>query len=88
MEKWQKLLATEEHRTNIMNFLDDPKTQLIVIAANSAGHLVTFVQFPYVYKGKAVVFVKSKPVTLTVESYKNVSMKLFFLNYSSFEFNI
>jgi dynein heavy chain len=65
VEKWQRLLTFEEHRTVIKDFLDVPTEMVLVIQFTQSAQLLPTTTFPLTQlKAKGVYFVKRLPIEI------------------------
>lgn len=67
-EKWTRVLALEEHRTTLRDFVEKPYPILLIVVLTHAAQLVPVISFPCYLKNKAVYFVKKKPEAVPKEN--------------------
>ena len=70
-DKWAKLQGNDEYRQNILDFLEKPDHNILVIYQNSATQLQPMFEFPSSFKAKAVYFSKKeKGMNVGKDNYK------------------
>ncbi|XP_075210990.1 dynein heavy chain at 93AB [Lycorma delicatula] len=67
-EKWSRLLATEEFRNVVMDFLDKPEPVLLIVLQNNAAQLIPATSFPVSLKSKAAYFIKRSKISVPREN--------------------
>lgn len=67
-EKWTRVLASEENRCILRDFVDKPLPLLLVVVLTHANQLLPVVSFPCYLKNKAVYFVKKKADAIPKEN--------------------
>ncbi|KAL4716849.1 hypothetical protein ACJJTC_012660 [Scirpophaga incertulas] len=67
-EKWMRVLALEEYRTTLKDFVDNPQPTLLVVVLTHALQLMPVTTFPCYLKNKGVYFVKKKPDAVPKEN--------------------
>ncbi|XP_054276549.1 dynein beta chain, ciliary [Macrosteles quadrilineatus] len=71
-EKWARLLATEELKVVVMEFLDKPETIVLIILQNAAAQLIPSTTFPVNLKSKAAYFIKKSKLVVPKENLSEV----------------
>ncbi|XP_034234645.1 dynein beta chain, ciliary [Thrips palmi] len=66
-EKWTRLLATEDLRKCVMDFLDKAENMLLIVMQNNAAQLLPSLGFPVSLKSKAAFFVKKRRAVVPKE---------------------
>lgn len=59
-DKWAKLQGNDEYRQTILEFLEKPENNILIIYQNTAGQLQPSFDFPASIKAKAVYFSKKE----------------------------
>lgn len=59
-EKWTRLLATEDLRAQVLDWLDHPEPPVLIVMQNAAAQLLLATSFPVSLKSKATYFIKKK----------------------------
>jgi dynein heavy chain, axonemal len=67
-EKWLRVLATEEHKVTLKDFVEKPQPILLVVVLTHALQLLPVTTFPCYLKNKGVYFVKKKPDAVPKEN--------------------
>ncbi|KAJ9585775.1 hypothetical protein L9F63_002412, partial [Diploptera punctata] len=57
-EKWNRLLAFEEQKAAVLDFLNKPEPLILIVLQNNAAQLQAFNSFPVSLKSKGVYFIK------------------------------
>ncbi|KAG8321110.1 hypothetical protein J6590_052486 [Homalodisca vitripennis] len=71
-EKWARLLATEELKVVVLEFLDKPETIILIILQNAAAQLIPSTSFPVNLKSKAAYFIKKAKLVVPKENLSDV----------------
>lgn len=72
IEKWTKMMATDEYRALILDYLAEDSIRMLVISTNNAGALVPTYEFSATAKGKVVYFARKKPVPIPMDNFRDV----------------
>ncbi|RZC39341.1 MT, DHC N2, AAA 7, DHC N1 and/or AAA 9 domain containing protein [Asbolus verrucosus] len=71
-EKWTKMLAVDENKKLILNFLNNPKAKFMIMTITAAGLLTPFTQYNSQIKSKYTYFIKVKEEVVTLENFRDV----------------
>ncbi|BFF92572.1 dynein beta chain ciliary [Drosophila madeirensis] len=75
LDKWTKLMSTNEYKDLIMEFLNDPNQHRLIFTINTGGQLYPSFNFPSKPRTKTAFFIRnSMPLTLTEENMLNSLM--------------
>ncbi|XP_073974323.1 dynein beta chain, ciliary-like isoform X3 [Rhodnius prolixus] len=69
VDRWHKMMATEEYRCIVLEFLSQPDCGRLMLSLSSSGALVPSLLLPFnTGKNKAVYFLKRENVAITVDN--------------------
>lgn len=61
-EKWNRVMATEEYKSTVMEFLTGDQLNLLIFILTQAAHIIPMTSFPLSQlKTKGVYFIKKQP---------------------------
>lgn len=69
IDKWNKIIISDEQRQYLLSFIDKPEPQQMVISQNIAGHLQIHTDWPSPMRNKGVFFVKKEKKPIPSENF-------------------
>ncbi|KAL1129232.1 hypothetical protein AAG570_013761 [Ranatra chinensis] len=74
VDKWHKMMATEDYKAMVMNFINRPTEEKLIITLTSAGVLQPSTNFPVSSKSKSSYFIRRRPEPLTAANVRQLLM--------------
>ncbi|KAJ8925640.1 hypothetical protein NQ315_009485 [Exocentrus adspersus] len=71
-EKWNKMIAVEENKKMILNFLNNPTEKMLIMTIPTTGLLTPMTQFTATIKQKFTYFIRRTPEAVTMENFRSV----------------
>lgn len=65
IEKWHKLVTTEDTKDVVMQWLDDPSNRILLISVTTTGNLSPSLSFPTQCRGKSCYFLRKFLIEVT-----------------------